>query len=96
MAETRKLAAILAADVAGYSRLAGADEERTLARLRGLRRHLIDPHRRASRAHSEAHLRWKHHPFLPPFTRPHGVIRRKVVPRGDWFQKGSARNGRKR
>ena len=37
MAETRKLAAILAADVAGYSRLAGADEERTLARLRTLR-----------------------------------------------------------
>jgi hypothetical protein len=32
MAETRKLAAILAADVAGYSRLAGADEERTLTR----------------------------------------------------------------
>ena len=31
MAETRKLAAILAADVAGYSRLAAADEERTLA-----------------------------------------------------------------
>jgi adenylate cyclase len=30
MAETRKLAAILAADVVGYSRLAGADEERTL------------------------------------------------------------------
>ena len=38
MAETRKLAAILAADVVGYSRLAGADEERTLARLRALRR----------------------------------------------------------
>ena len=37
MAETRKLAAILAADVAGYSKLAGADEERTLARLRALR-----------------------------------------------------------
>ena len=34
MAETRKLAAILAADVAGYSKLASADEERTLARLR--------------------------------------------------------------
>src|SRR5574340_1245232 len=32
MTETRKLAAILVADVAGYSRLAGADEERTLAR----------------------------------------------------------------
>jgi hypothetical protein len=33
MAETRKLAAILTADVAEYSRLAGTDEERTLARL---------------------------------------------------------------
>jgi class 3 adenylate cyclase len=32
MSETRKLAAILVADVVGYSRLAGADEERTLAR----------------------------------------------------------------
>jgi Adenylate and Guanylate cyclase catalytic domain len=43
MAQTRKLAAILAADVAGYSKLAGADEERTLARLRALRSDLIDP-----------------------------------------------------
>ena len=43
MAETRKLPAILAADVAGYSKLAGADEERTLARLRALRSDLIDP-----------------------------------------------------
>jgi adenylate cyclase len=43
MAETRKLAAILAADVVGYSRLAGSDEERTLARLRALRSDLIDP-----------------------------------------------------
>jgi hypothetical protein len=34
MTETRKLAAILVADVVGYSRLAGADEDRTLARLR--------------------------------------------------------------
>ena len=34
MAETRELAAILAADVAGYSRLAGTDEDRPLARLR--------------------------------------------------------------
>jgi hypothetical protein len=38
MAETRKLAAILAADVTGYSKLTGADEERTLARIRALRR----------------------------------------------------------
>ena len=41
--EARKLAAILAADVVGYSRLAGVDEERTLARLRALRSDLIDP-----------------------------------------------------
>ena len=37
MTETRKLAAILAADVVGYSRLAVADEERILARFRALR-----------------------------------------------------------
>ena len=43
MAETRKLAAILAADMVGYSRLAGSDEDRTLARLRGLRSDLVDP-----------------------------------------------------
>jgi adenylate cyclase len=43
MAENRKLAAILAADVAGYSRLTGADEEGTIARLRALRSDLIDP-----------------------------------------------------
>ena len=43
MAEQRKLAAILAADVVGYSRLAGADEDRTLARLRALRSDLVDP-----------------------------------------------------
>jgi adenylate cyclase len=43
VAETRKLAAILAADVVGYSRLAGSDEDRTLARLRGLRSDLFDP-----------------------------------------------------
>ena len=39
----RRLAAILAADVAGYSRLTGVDEEGTIARLRALRRELIDP-----------------------------------------------------
>ena len=43
MAETRKIAAIVVADVVGYSRLAGADEDRTLSRLRGLRGDLIDP-----------------------------------------------------
>jgi adenylate cyclase len=43
MSESRKIAAILVADVVGYSRLAGADEDRTLSRLRGLRSDLIDP-----------------------------------------------------
>ena len=43
MSETRKLAAILVADVVGYSRLAGADEDRILARLRALQSDLIDP-----------------------------------------------------
>src|SRR5262252_4208044 len=43
MSQTRRLAAILAADVAGYSRLMGADEEGTLERLKTLRRELVDP-----------------------------------------------------
>jgi adenylate cyclase len=43
VSETRKIAAILVADIVGYSRLAGTDEDRTLARLRGLRSDLIDP-----------------------------------------------------
>jgi class 3 adenylate cyclase len=43
MSETRKLAAILVSDVVGFSRFAGADEDRILARLRALRSDLIDP-----------------------------------------------------
>src|SRR6476661_8526424 len=43
MPATRRLAAVLAADVAGYSRLMGADEEGTLERLKVLRRELADP-----------------------------------------------------
>ena len=43
MSQTRRLAAILAADVAGYSRLIGADESGTLERLRALRREVLDP-----------------------------------------------------
>src|SRR5437588_7844346 len=43
MTATRRLAAILAADVAGYSRLMGVDEEGTLERLKALRRELLDP-----------------------------------------------------
>ena len=43
MSRIRRLAAILAADVAGYSRLMGANEEGTLERLKALRRELFDP-----------------------------------------------------
>jgi adenylate cyclase len=43
MGGMRKIAAILVADIVGYSRLAGADEDRTLSRLPGLRSDLIDP-----------------------------------------------------
>jgi adenylate cyclase len=43
MASTRRLTAILAADVAGYSRLMGVDEEGTHERLKAHRRQLIDP-----------------------------------------------------
>jgi adenylate cyclase len=42
MSGTRKVAAILVADVVGYSRLAAMDEDRTLARLRSLSSDLID------------------------------------------------------
>src|SRR5712664_1074755 len=43
MPSVRRLTAILAADVAGYSRLMGADEEGTHERLKSLRRELVDP-----------------------------------------------------
>ena len=43
MSENRKIAAILAADVVGFSRMASADEDRTLARLRVPRSELVDP-----------------------------------------------------
>ena len=43
MSQTRRLAAILAAEVAAYSRLMGADEEGTLERLKALRGELVDP-----------------------------------------------------
>jgi len=43
MTATRRLAAILAADVAGYSRLIGADEQGTLTRLKAIRSEVIDP-----------------------------------------------------
>ena len=60
MPETRKVAAILVADIVGYSRLAGAEEERTLARLRSLRSDLIDPTiADPQRSARQAHWRWR-------------------------------------
>ena len=56
MTAARKLAAILAADVVGFSRLAGADEDRTLARLRALRSDLHRPDDRPpQRPRGQAH-----------------------------------------
>src|SRR6266446_2309981 len=51
MASTRRLAAILAADVAGYSRLMGTDEEGTHERLKAVRRQLVDPKIKEHRGH---------------------------------------------
>jgi hypothetical protein len=56
MSETRKIATILVADVVGYNRLAGADEDRVLARLRALRSHRPN-HRRSSWARGQANRR---------------------------------------
>ena len=51
MSQTRRLAAILCADVAGYSRLMGVDEEGTHERLMALRRGLVDPKIAEHRGH---------------------------------------------
>jgi len=51
MTVARRLAAILAADVAGYSRLMGADEEGTLDRLKALRRKFLDRDPTAANSH---------------------------------------------
>jgi adenylate cyclase len=53
MSEARKLAAVLVADVVGYSRRAAADAGRTLAHLRGLRTDLMDPATAAHHGRSE-------------------------------------------
>jgi len=58
MTATRRLAAILAADVAGYSRLMGLDEEGTHERLKAHLRELVDPKdRRAPRAYRQKYRR---------------------------------------
>jgi len=66
MSETRIIAAILVADVVGYGRLAGADEDRTLARHQGLRNDLIAPSTPCimaalSSARERGRRRWRRH-----------------------------------
>jgi adenylate cyclase len=53
MASVRRLTAILAADVAGYSRLMEADEEGTLERLKALRRDFVDAKLTAANSREE-------------------------------------------
>ena len=58
MAESQKLAAILAADVVGFTWMTGADEDRTLARSSSAQRSDRSHHRRAQRTCVQAHRRW--------------------------------------
>jgi class 3 adenylate cyclase len=98
MSETRKLAAILVADVVGYSRLAGADEDRTLAPSGSTQRPHRPGHRRSSRPYCETHRRWKHY-RVPPrgrrrplrnrgAKRPHRAQRRRAGRAGIEFRLG--------
>src|SRR5271166_1833470 len=62
MGGTRKIAAILVADIVGYSRLAGTDEDRTLSRAAGAaQRSDRSRHRRPSWANRQANWGWKPH-----------------------------------
>ena len=67
----RRLAAILAADVAGYSRLVGADEEATLDRIKTLRRELVDPKIAAGRFAEAAAAASRAAQANPRFSGPH-------------------------
>jgi hypothetical protein len=72
LSQTRRLAAILAADVSGYSRLMGSDEEGAHERLKALRRDFLDPkiaehHGRIVKSDSEA----RHWQSLPTQCRPY-------------------------
>lgn len=63
----RRLATILAADIAGYSRLLGVDEEGTLARVRRCRRELIEP---TVAEHHGRVVKWMGDGFLADFDSP--------------------------
>jgi class 3 adenylate cyclase len=93
MSQTRRLAAILAADVAGYSRLMGADEEGTHERLQAHLRELVDPkikehHGRTVKNTGDGFLaefpsvldavRWLEFSATPPAASPFSPSRRLV------------------
>jgi class 3 adenylate cyclase len=63
MTEYRKITAILAADVVGFSRLTGTDEDRTLARLRALRSDVIDPTIAVHKGRAQVTAYWSN--FVP-------------------------------
>ena len=89
MSETRKIAAILVADVVGYSRLAGTDEDRTLSRLRGAaQRSDRSRHRRASGAHRQAHRR--RHSYRVPQRGRRRALRDRSAERHGRAQRRSA------
>ena len=71
----RRLATILAADVVGYSRLMGVDEEGTLARLKALRRELADPKIKEHRGRIDAHAKGP----MPGNTYKDWIVGRKVA-----------------
>jgi formylglycine-generating enzyme required for sulfatase activity/class 3 adenylate cyclase len=73
---SRRLATILAADIAGYSRLVGEDEEGTLARVRRYRRELIEP---AVADHHGRIVKWMGDGFLAEFDSPVEGVRCAVV-----------------
>ena len=80
MSGTRKIAAILAGDIVGYSRLAGTDEDRTLARLRGLRSDLIDPAIDAHHGHIVKRT-GRRHPHRVSQRRRRGALRDRSAER---------------
>jgi len=71
MSQTRRLAAILAADVAGDSRLMGTDEEGTLERLKALRGELADPKIKEHRGRVEFYFS-RHPPYQRLYARDIG------------------------
>ena len=72
----RRLVTIVAADIAGYSRLVGMDEEGTIARIKRHRRDLIEP---TVAEHNGRLIKWMGDGFLAEFSSPVEAVRCAVV-----------------